>query len=89
MEAKIIQIGNSRGIRLPKKLIAKYGLTESVDIKELNGGLFIAPTGSQQLSWEETYKDMSSTDEDWSDWVGLYLEGLDEDRYIRRLLGQS
>ncbi len=80
MEAKIVQIGNSKGIRLPKRLIAKYGLSEAVDIKEVNGGLFIAPTGSQQLSWEETYKAMSKTDEDWSSWVEVDLEGLDEDR---------
>lgn len=80
MEAKIVQIGNSKGIRLPKRLIAKYGLTETVDIKEVDGGLLIAPTGNQQLSWEETYRDMSASDEDWSDWVELDLEGLDEDR---------
>lgn len=66
---KIVPIGNSRGVRLPKHLITEYGLIESVNVKEV-----------QQLSWEETYQDMSATDEGWSDWVELDLEGLDADR---------
>lgn len=74
METKIIQIGNSKGIRLPKQLIARYGLSETVVIKEVSGGLLIVPSGSQQLSWEETYRDMSKSDEDWSDWTESDLE---------------
>jgi len=80
MEAKIVQIGNSRGIRLSKRLIAKYGLSETVDIKEVDGGILIVPTGSHQLSWADTYKAMAEADEDWSDWVEPDLEDFDEDR---------
>lgn len=73
MEAKIIRIGNSKGIRLPKRLIAKYGLSETVAIKEVEGGILIEPTDDPKLSWEETYRDMSASDEDWSDWVEVAL----------------
>ncbi len=79
MEAKIIQIGNSKGIRLPKRLIAKYHLTEVVDLKEVDGGIMIEPCGEHKLTWEETYKAMSDSDEDWSDWIEMDLESTDED----------
>ena len=42
MEARIIPIGNSRGIRLPKRLLVKYGLDKSVEIKELEDGILLA-----------------------------------------------
>ena len=31
MKAKIIQIGNSKGIRLPKSIIVDYAVTEKAD----------------------------------------------------------
>jgi antitoxin MazE len=80
MEAKIIQIGNSKGVRLPKRLLAKYGLTESVVLREVEKGILIEPPGGSRLSWTDTYKAMSETDEDWSDWTELDIEDLHEDR---------
>lgn len=80
MEAKIIQIGNSKGVRLPKRLIAKYGLTETVVITEVEKGILIEPPGESRLSWKDTYRAMSGTDEDWSDWTELDVEDLNEDR---------
>lgn len=79
MEAKLVQIGNSKGIRLPKRLITKYGLSEAVVIKELKGGILIEPSADEKLSWENTYKAMADADEDWSDWLAVDIEGPDED----------
>ena len=80
MEAKIIRIGNSKGVRLPKRLIAKYGLTETVVISEVENGILIEPPGESRLSWQDTYRAMSAADEDWSDWTELDVEDLSEDR---------
>jgi len=80
MEAKLIRVGNSKGIRLPKRLIAKYGLAEVVVLKELKNGILIENAAGSRLSWEDTYRAMSEADEDWSDWVDLDVEDLDEDR---------
>ena len=79
MEAKLIRVGNSKGIRLPKRLIAKYGLAEVVVITELKNGILIENPSGSKLSWEDTYKAMSESDEDWSDWVDLDVEDLSED----------
>ncbi len=79
MEAKLIRVGNSKGIRLPKRLIAKYGLTEVVVLTELKDGILIENPSGSKLSWEDTYEAISEADEDWSDWVDLDVEDLDED----------
>ena len=79
MEAKIIQVGNSKGIRLPKRLMAKYGLAEVVVIKEVQAGILIEALGGSKLSWEDTYKAMAESEEDWSDWADLDVEEFHED----------
>jgi antitoxin MazE len=80
MEAKIIRIGNSKGVRLPKRLLAKYGLTESVVLREVEKGILIERPGGAKLYWEDTYKAMSGMVEDWSDWTELDIQDLHEGR---------
>ena len=77
MEARIVRIGNSKGIRLPKRLLVKYGLVETVVIRELENGLLIERDGEKKLSWAETYQAMSQTDEEWSDWTELDVEEIE------------
>ena len=77
MDARIIPIGNSKGIRLPKRLLVKYGFDETVVIRELENGILLEKEGSNQLSWAETYQDMARSGEDWSDWAGLDLEEME------------
>ena len=77
MDARIIRIGNSKGVRLPKRLLVKYGFDETVVIKELDNGILLEKEGTGKLSWAETYQAMSKSDEDWSDWADLDLEDMD------------
>jgi antitoxin MazE len=73
-EARLVQIGNSKGIRLPKSLISKYGLGDKVFLEELPEGILVHPTETSKLSWEDTYKAMAESKEDWSDWIELQDE---------------
>ena len=41
MKARLIKIGNSQGVRIPKILIEQVGLTEEVDMLVKNGALVI------------------------------------------------
>jgi antitoxin MazE len=64
--AKIIQIGNSQGIRIPKPLIALANL----DGKELkyvvmDSGLLITPEKKVRVGWENDIDDLS-VDWEWS-----------------------
>ena len=52
MKAKLIQIGNSRGVRLPKPLIKEAGLDIEVDIRARKGEIVIRPVGKTRSGWE-------------------------------------
>ncbi len=56
MKAKLIQIGNSRGVRLPKPLIKEAGLDIEVDIRARKGEIVISPLGKPRSGWEAAAK---------------------------------
>lgn len=39
----------------------------------------------QKLSWEDTYREMAASDEDWSDWDLTVNDGLDGDKMIAKI----
>ena len=75
--AKLIVIGNSRGIRIPNVLCEKYGWSESIVLEETEEGLLLRRDASGKLSWRETYKAMAAAEEDWSDREVATADGLD------------
>ena len=78
MEAKLITIGNSKGVRLPRKLIDKYHLGEKLTLEEVQDGILIkADTPSEKYSWEQTFKEMAREEEDWSDLDTLASDGIE------------
>ena len=54
MQSKIIQIGNSRGIRIPKVMLEESGLEKDVEIKVTPSGLKITPTKKTKRKVSET-----------------------------------
>lgn len=75
--AKLIAIGNSRGIRIPKVLREKYGWSESIVLEETKEGLLLRRDAGDKLSWRKTYKAMAAAEEDWSDLEVAMADGLD------------
>ena len=45
-------------------------------------GRFRKPS-AQQLYWEDTYREMAASDEDWSAWDATIDDGLGEDEFKR------
>ena len=76
-ELKLIDIGNSRGIRLPKVMLQKYGWTDSLVVEETDDGVFLRGGAANRLSWEDTYRAMAAEGEDWSDLDATVADGLD------------
>ncbi|MDE2662457.1 MAG: AbrB/MazE/SpoVT family DNA-binding domain-containing protein [Gemmatimonadota bacterium] len=74
---KLVAIGNSRGIRLPKVLLRKYGWGESVVVEEAEDGLILRRETEPRTSWEDTYRAMAAEAEDWSDFDVTIADGLD------------
>ena len=78
-KVKIVPIGNSQGIRLPKEVLRKYGFVDSLILEETDTGLFLKKQEDNKLSWKETYKAMSEEQEDWSDFNVAVADGLEEE----------
>jgi antitoxin MazE len=76
---KVISIGNSKGIRIPKRILQKYGVSDSLILEETDAGLLLRNPNDAKLSWEETYRAMATEAEDWSDFDIALLEGLEDD----------
>jgi antitoxin MazE len=77
MRTKIIKIGNSRGIRIPKPLIKEAGLQDEVDISFRDNALVISPVRQPRQDWAESFKEMQKHGDDvlleeelltWSEW---------------------
>ncbi len=56
MISRLINIGNSKGVRIPKKLIKKYELGEEIEIKPINGGLLLCKKEGGRTNWDEQIK---------------------------------
>lgn len=80
-DAKLVPIGNSKGIRIPKVLLQKYGLKDAVLIEETDKGLLLRNKEESKLSWEETYKTMAGDKENWDDFNTTLLDGLEDDDF--------
>ena len=64
--AKIIQIGNSQGIRIPKPLIALANLEgKELEYVVMDSGLLITAEKKVRVGWENDIDDLS-IDWEWS-----------------------
>ena len=74
----MVPIGNSKGVRIPKALLQKYGLKNSLLIEETDKGLLLRNKEESKLSWENTYKTMANEKENWDDFDATLLDGLEK-----------
>jgi antitoxin MazE len=80
-DAKIVPIGNSKGIRIPKVLLQKYGLKHTLLIEETDKGLLLRNKEESKLSWIETFKAMADEKEKWDDFDTTLLDGLEDEKF--------
>ena len=53
MKAKIVRIGNSRGVRIPKPLLEEAGLGEQVQLRVVEGGIMIESEKAPRAGWAD------------------------------------
>lgn len=74
MELSIINIGNSKGIRLSKTILEKYGMYDKVELVLEQGYIILKPKLEPRKNWEEAFKNMNENGED-----QLLIDDLFED----------
>lgn len=58
MKSRLIRIGNSRGVRLPKPLIEEAGLKEEVEVRVREGAVVISSPREPRAGWAEAARQM-------------------------------
>ena len=53
MKTKIVRIGNSRGVRIPKPLLQQAGLEGEVRLRVIEGGIVIEAEKNPRDGWAE------------------------------------
>jgi len=64
MNAEIIKIGNSRGLRIPKVLLAQCKIKNKVQLTVQNHALIITPYEEARRGWEKSFQIMAKTQDD-------------------------
>ena len=65
MLVSVIQIGNSRGIRLPKAILDQLNISEKLDLEVENQQIILRPVQDQpRQSWSEEFRKMAALKED-------------------------
>lgn len=64
MKAKLVQIGNSRGIRLPKTLIQQANLGDDVDLQVRKDSIIISSVRYPRLGWADAARQAAVRGED-------------------------
>ena len=57
MKTKLIKVGNSFGVRLPKTLIEECGFKEDLNLAVRQGAVIITPVIPPRLGWKELFQD--------------------------------
>lgn len=85
MKTKLVRVGNSRGIRIPRHLLDLYAIEEgdALELEKTREGILIRPSEERprKLSWSDSYREMAgeATEQaEWAGWDPVSRDGLDD-----------
>jgi antitoxin MazE len=64
VKARIVSIGNSQGVRIPKPLLEQAGLDGDVELHAENGRIVIAAVRRARAGWAEAAAQLHARGED-------------------------
>lgn len=64
MKAKLIPIGNSKGVRIPKAVLEQCGLNGEVEMDVRGGAVVIRRVHAVRQGWEKAFANMRSRGDD-------------------------
>lgn len=64
MKSKIVSIGNSQGIRIPKPLLERSGLSGEVELIARDGMLLVRGARSPRANWAKAFRSMAARQDD-------------------------
>ena len=64
VKTKIVRIGNSQGIRIPKPILEQVGLPEEVELEVEDNTIVIRPYTRPREGWAQEFKAMAEAGDD-------------------------
>lgn len=81
IRTRIIKIGNSRGVRIPKLLLEQASLGEEVEIELQEDQIVIRSLNPARFMWEEQFKAMAERGDDKLLYDELIPTAWDEEKW--------
>ena len=72
MRARIIKIGNSQGLRIPKPVLEQTGIIDDVEIDVEKNQIIIRPVQNVREGWDNAFKMMQESGDD-----TLFIDDID------------
>ena len=64
MRARVVKIGNSQGIRIPRILLDQTGILDDVELEVGKNQIVIRPISNPRKDWEADFKAMGRNGDD-------------------------
>ena len=64
MRTRIVKIGNSQGVRIPKLLLERSNLAEEVELEAEDNRIIIRSTKQPRQDWERAFRAMAERGDD-------------------------
>ena len=64
MRTRLVRIGNSQGIRIPKPVIEQVGLSGEVELTVRENALVVAPVRAARAGWSTAFRAMAERRDD-------------------------
>ena len=64
IKTRIIKIGNSQGVRIPRILLEQTNLGEEIELEAQPDRIIIRPAHRTRYNWEEAFKAMAEQGDD-------------------------
>ncbi|MDR1739561.1 MAG: AbrB/MazE/SpoVT family DNA-binding domain-containing protein [Bacteroidales bacterium] len=64
MEVNVINIGNSKGIRLSKSILEQYNISDTLEMILEKGRIILKSKSKPRKDWEKSFKQMNAEGDD-------------------------
>jgi antitoxin MazE len=82
IKTRLVKIGNSQGVRIPKVLLDQAGLTQDIELEVHADHLLIRPAHRSRDGWDDSFRQMAMNhDDSLIDPDGSMLSSWDEEEW--------
>ena len=64
MKVKLVSIGNSKGVRIPRSVIKECGLGDQIEMRVSDGVIVLAPSRDDRAGWDQAFEKMTDAGDD-------------------------